>query len=1100
MKQIFLDRPLAFKLDWEKALYITIIILALVTRLWGVGDRVQSHDESIHTRYSWNLYVGHGFQHSPLMHGPFLFHVTALSYFLFSDNDFTARLPVALMGVALVAFPYLLRRWLGRVGALVTAFFLLISPSIAYYSRYIRHDIPIILWSMAVILAIFSYLRDGRERWLYLMAAGVSLMFATKEVAFIYNAIFGLFLVGLFTVRAWGREWSRENLKFLFLVATVVVAIGLFLLGLGLLLKPEEQAALAWWAIAGGGLAGLALLTAAVLLLIGVWRTLHEYRTFDLIIVLGTLCLPFLSPLLIQLAGLDPTAYTAPTIYYSGAILGVVVLASALIGLAWNWRRWSITAAIHYAIFVVLFTTVFTNGTGIASGLVGSLGYWLAQQEVQRGGQPWYYYMVVVPMYDYLPLLMSGIGAVILVVRSALDIPAKSRFDAAGSRPSLAAPFLSFLLWWIGTAWLGYSYAGEKMPWLAVHLALPMILLSGWLIGRLAESVNWRALLRRRGWLLPLIAPPFVMALGTMVAAAVAGPFQGNQLPQLQTTGRFLGGLGGTLAFGAALGYLVWRTGWRMALRVLLLVALIVPVGLTIRHTWRFCYINDEYPTEYLVYAHASPAVHEVMRQIENLSRRTTGSPTDIQVAYGSDGSTLWYWQLRDYDNAIFYGETPSRDTMDAPVVIAGRDQWEAVTPYLDRDYTVNTYTYLWWPMEDYRNLTGPRITRAITDTQTRAALWDIWYDRDYGRYDALTGKTHTIDEWPLRSDFRLYVRRDVTSDVWDLGAVRPVEAGPADPYADGWRDVAARQVFGAQGSGPGEFQAPHGIAVGPEGFVYVVDAGNHRVQKLTRDGEFVAAWGQYSSFESEAGAPQGFNDPWDVAVAPAAGAAVESIYVADTWNHRIQKLDAEGTLITAWGMFGQYAPGDAGGASAFYGPRGVAVGPDGSVYVTDTGNKRVQVFDAEGAFLRQWGGGGVIEGYLDEPVGIAVGPDGSIYVADTWNQRVQVFDAAGNFLRQWPIAGWDAGLSEEKPYLAVDGQGYVYVTDPGHYRVLVFDSWGTYVLSFGQYGLDARSFALPLGIAVGPDGFVYVSDTHGNRVLVFDPLDLGLESRGLEY
>ena len=107
MKQTLLNTTVKsiVRVDWEKIIYIAIILVALVTRLWGLGDRVQSHDESIHTRYSWNLYVGHGFSHSPLMHGPFLFHATALSYFLFGDNDFTARVPVALMGVALVAIP-----------------------------------------------------------------------------------------------------------------------------------------------------------------------------------------------------------------------------------------------------------------------------------------------------------------------------------------------------------------------------------------------------------------------------------------------------------------------------------------------------------------------------------------------------------------------------------------------------------------------------------------------------------------------------------------------------------------------------------------------------------------------------------------------------------------------------------------------------------------------------------------------------------------------------------------------------------------------------------------------------------------------------------
>jgi len=1129
MEQTLLDKPLSnfIRLDLERTLYVVLIILALLTRLWGLGDRVQSHDESLHTKFSWDLYVGRGFQHTPLMHGPFLFHATALSYFLFSDNDFTARLPVALMGVALVAFPYLLRRWLGRAGALVTSFFLLISPSIAYYSRYIRHDIPIILWAMIVILSVFSYLRDGRERWLYLMAAGVSLMFATKEVAFIYNAIFGLFLVGLFALQALGREWSNEGLKPLFLTAVAVMAVGLAILGLGVFMRQGEPPVLSGWAISGGILAGLSLLAAGGLLLVGTWRDLRSYRTFDLIVLLGTLCLPFLSPVPIQLAGLDPMDYSTPTFYYSGAILGVVLLISIGIGLSWDWRRWSIAAAIHYAIFAVLFTTFFTNGTGIASGLVGSLGYWLAQQEVERGSQPPYYYLVMVPLYEYLPLLLALITPIYLtfltrngakLTRNGAKLIRKPNGQGTNSQSRIwnfgtwDLGFIFFVLWWTAAAWIGYSYAGEKMPWLTVHLALPMILLSGWLVGKLIESFGlWQQATQRddpgpspmagggrdggrgKAWLLALIAPPFVMALVTWVSAALAGPFQGYELAQLEVTGRFLGGLAGTLAFGAGLGYLIWRVGWRVAVRVLLLVALLVPVFLTIRTAWRFCYVNYDYPIEFLVYAHAGPAVKDTMRQIEELSRRVAGGPRLIRVAFGADGSWPFHWYLRDYPNAVFYGEQPSREQMDAPVVIAGRGEWDKVAPYLDRDYVVNTYTYLWWPMEDYRNLTWAHITRAITDTQTRAALWDIWYNRDFRRYDELTGKKHTLDEWPLRSDYRLYIRRDVAAQMWELATTVPMELGPTDPYVEGWRELAARRVFGSQGSAPGQFQSPRGIKVGPDGFLYVADAGNHRIQKLTTDGQAVAVWGQHSTVETEAGRPRGFNEPWDVAVAPDG-----TIYVADTWNHRIQKLDAEGTLITAWGLFGQFGPGDASGQGAFYGPRGVAIDPDGLVYVTDTGNKRIQVFNPDGTFVFQWGGGGALAGYLDEPVGIALALGDSIlpaargiYVADTWNRRVQVFDEEGAFLREWAISGWDTGLPDEKPYLAVDAGGYVYVTDPGHYRVLVFDYLGNYVFSFGQYGFDERSFALPTGIAVAGDGSIYVTDAHGHRVLVFEALDL---------
>jgi len=169
------------------------------------------------------------------------------------------------------------------------------------------------------------------------------------------------------------------------------------------------------------------------------------------------------------------------------------------------------------------------------------------------------------------------------------------------------------------------------------------------------------------------------------------------------------------------------------------------------------------------------------------------------------------------------------------------------------------------------------------------------------------------------------------------------------------------------------------------------------------------------------------------------------------------------------------------------WGPRAIAFDARGNVYVTDTGNKRVQEFDPEGNFIAQWGGGGVIEGYMDEPVGIATDAQGNFYVADTWNRRVQKFDAAFGYLKEWAISGWESQSIVNKPYVAVDRQAnLVYVTDPEGYRVLVFDTEGTFRATFGQYGNDNKSFALPNGVAVDGQGNVYVADADNHRILIF--------------
>ncbi|HEX2980107.1 MAG TPA: glycosyltransferase family 39 protein, partial [Anaerolineaceae bacterium] len=113
----------------ETILIVVIMALALFSRLYILGDRVMSHDEVNHVVPSYELSQGHGYRHDPITHGPFQFHVVALTYFLFGDNDFTSRIPSALFNVATIFFAWWgFRRYLGRSGALIAAFLLLISP------------------------------------------------------------------------------------------------------------------------------------------------------------------------------------------------------------------------------------------------------------------------------------------------------------------------------------------------------------------------------------------------------------------------------------------------------------------------------------------------------------------------------------------------------------------------------------------------------------------------------------------------------------------------------------------------------------------------------------------------------------------------------------------------------------------------------------------------------------------------------------------------------------------------------------------------------------------------------------------------------------
>jgi DNA-binding beta-propeller fold protein YncE len=274
---------------------------------------------------------------------------------------------------------------------------------------------------------------------------------------------------------------------------------------------------------------------------------------------------------------------------------------------------------------------------------------------------------------------------------------------------------------------------------------------------------------------------------------------------------------------------------------------------------------------------------------------------------------------------------------------------------------------------------------------------------------------------------------------------------------------------------------------------VYVADQLNHRIQHFSPTGELLQAWGSYGSVANETASPGTFNEPWGVAVGPDG-----SVYVSDTWNYRIQKFTSDGQFITMWGASGQGESAD-----AFYGPRGLAVDAEGKVYVADTGNKRIVVFTSDGEYVTQFGTPGMELGELDEPVDVALDAVGNVYVTDTWNQRVHVFAPTPDNqffpVLTWEINGWFSQSIDNKPYIAVDPTGgYVFVTDPEGYRILQFDLSGNFVRAWGDYSPDIDGFGLPIGVAVDQQGRVWVADAGNNRVMRFDlsglPLPMELQ------
>ncbi|MEN8172267.1 MAG: flippase activity-associated protein Agl23 [Chloroflexota bacterium] len=1147
----WLDRPVFTNLtiNWEALIFAGIIIIAIITRFYDLETRVMSHDENSHVYYAWRLSEGEGYQHNPMTHGPMQFHIVALSYFIFGDNDFTARIPAAIFGIAIVAFLWYYRRYLGRAGTLIAAALMVISPYMLFYSRYVRNDVFAALFGLVMIWSILRYLETGAARYTYWLTGVAMLHYITKETSFIYSAQALLFLGLLFVYQVTQDRWHNPGQRKSFLFA-LIAAFALLAAGIGLgstipapvigdaAAEVVETASMPLQVLLPFGLSVLAIGAALYFVIRGyTWKRLREQRAFGLIILQMTLILPQLAPLPMNLIGWNATDYSTQGMVQTGVFVVILALIGAAVGMAWNQQTWLTNAAIFYIPFTLFYTTFFTNGSGFFTGLVGSLGYWLEQQGVERGSQPWYYYLFLqIPIYEYLPFLGSVLAGYfgLRIKKNALPkvedetelaVDAEMAVDAElavdldlSDEPSIQqpAPVLGLLGFWAVTSIIAYTIAGEKMPWLTMHIAYPMILLTGWSLGKLVESIDWGAARTRNALLTITLAIIFLVGLKS-VFGALSGtekPFQGQTLEQLSHTNAFITALLISVASAFGLSKLIpkWETAQLGRLMLLTFFGLLSL--LTARAAFRAAYINYDYPLEYLVYAHSGTGPKTALAQIEELSRRTTDG-LNMMVAYDDENTYPYWWYLRNYKNHKYFGASPTRELREAPAILVGDNNFDKLEPVVGNAYYQFDYIRIWWPNQDYYTLLWANIESEhirenspnapamtvwdylgrvwghispfFTNRDVRSAIWQIWLNRDYDEYAAIRGTDMSLQNWQPSDRMRLYVRKDVAAQVWNYGGGELLtdEDIFKDPYEGKEISLAAELSIGKPGSSSGEFNMPRDLAFAPDGSIYVADTGNHRVQHLSPDGDTLEIWGSFAD-SAVGSAPGGtFYEPWGIAVGPEG-----NVYVTDTWNHRVQKFSAEGDFITQWGSFGQAET-----STAFWGPRDIVVDSDGRVYITDTGNKRIAVFDSDGVFITEFGEAGMLEGQFDEPVGLAVDADGKVYVADTWNHRVQVFapDTSGEvytMVNSWELEAWYGQSLDNKPYLTVDSLGRVFVGDPEGYHILAFDAQGSFEQYWGYYGTDPQDLSglnLPAGLAVDPDGKLWVADAGNHRILRFD-------------
>jgi hypothetical protein len=293
-----------------------------------------------------------------------------------------------------------------------------------FYGRYTRNESFVALFGVVMIYAILNYLEKGRKGTLLLLTAVLSLHFCTKETSFIYSAQLLLFLAFVLIREAVNERVLDPAVKKRFVILmtiSLVLIMAMVILAAwmaGMAPTPLETAngtdpaaaaqPMAQWEILTLTAGLLGALVAGVLGIVSLikelgWDKIRSYRSFDLLILVGTLVLPQLTAFPIKMIGWDPLDYSSIGLVRTGIFLVIILVISAVIGILWRPRTWLVNAGLFYGIYVVLYTTFFTNGRGFFTGIVGSLGYWLSQQGVQRGSQPFYYFgLIQVPIYEFL--------------------------------------------------------------------------------------------------------------------------------------------------------------------------------------------------------------------------------------------------------------------------------------------------------------------------------------------------------------------------------------------------------------------------------------------------------------------------------------------------------------------------------------------------------------------------------------------------------------------------------------------------------------------------------------------------------------------------
>jgi len=673
---------------------------------------------------------------------------------------------------------------------------------------------------------------------------------------------------------------------------------------------------------------------------------------------------------------------------------------------------------------------------------LGSLfGHWWSDLFATQRNQPWYYYLLIAFVYE--PLIgVAAIIGIVLIVR------------APAPRPLT----MTLPLTWQLVALALFSLSGGKRPENTAMILLALALIGGTAIEWAAERLRGGWFWRERGWMLGVAG--FVLALA--VAQFVRHLLDVSRSPAWVAT--ILVVIALILLTGYATMTLVAAQGRFRASTAFLATLLVLSGVMTIRAMTGAAFSRPSDGHELLASgtaASVTPFVARVRRISIDLTRndrtlnpakgdrKNIGGGNTLAIAAENTLEWPFRWYFRDFPNftvgsvQAITSDTATGQSGTIPrLVIVPSAMENQVTPtlpgYVSQQYPVTVA----FP-DAYR--TGSTAKRMLAPF--KPSTWGDWLHYFAAR--------ETPDP-PMTDYLTAYLSKQAADKVFfAASSPSPAQVNPSNLF-----DRAGK------GKAGGQFSAPRGIAIGPDGIITVVDQLNYRVQQFQPDGTFVRQWGGIGTGPDKFGQINGYAfGPTGLAIAPDG-----TIYVADTWNHRISVFTSDGKPLRQWGSFfnGQENPAALPQhTSEFYGPRGIAIGPNGLVYITDTGNSRVLVFDKDGKFVRSFGTFGTGNGQMDNPVGIAARADGTIAVADTNNARILLFSAEGQYQSAIPVPDWGAvrGLEAYSIFLK---NGDLLVPSPTGNRLIEMTTQGQTVRTITGNPGDLRK---PVAVAVTADG-----------------------------